>query len=76
MERDCSLVRWSSAPVTAILTLGSVLPFAMVFHDRWKQSGLWERIDGLLEEAAALHAALEHMEFTPALPQDFEYLGG
>lgn len=46
------------------------------FRDRWKQSGLRERMDGLLEEATALHAALEHIEFTQALPHDCGYVGG
>jgi hypothetical protein len=46
------------------------------FHDRWKQSGLRERIDGLLAEAAAVRVALERMEFTQALPHDCEYVGG
>ncbi len=46
------------------------------FRDRWKQSGLRERIDGLLQEAAALHAALEDIEFIQALPHECEYIGG
>jgi hypothetical protein len=46
------------------------------FRDRWKQSGLRERIDGLLEEAAVVRVALQRIEFTQALPHDCEYVGG
>lgn len=46
------------------------------FRDRWNHRGLRERIDGLLEEAAAVHVALERIKFTQALPHDCEYVGG
>jgi len=46
------------------------------FRGRWEQSGLRERIDGLLEEAASVRVALQRIEFTQALPHDCEYVGG
>lgn len=47
-----------------------------LFRDRWGQSGLRERIDNLLQEAVAVRAALERIEFTQALPHGCEYVSG
>jgi hypothetical protein len=45
-------------------------------QDEWARSGLREKIEAVLRDAANVRRTLEAVEFTYALPGDCEYVGG